>query len=170
MEETHLGWRSGAARWWSSAAWARCPLPALRGEAVLCWSSTLPVPGTVTDRGRPRLAVLRLFSHRWSADAVQSGSVARMAAISFLSLLSPPPLFFPLAFTSRKEGPVLHLTITSPPPPTTTTTLLPSTAACLPGCAVRWRELVPVWSECVNAVRSGTSHSAPASALMLSVS
>lgn len=99
---------------WGSPAVELCnPLPAFRGEAVFCQSSWFPC-ATTADKMRlagrrvERLATLRLFSHRWSTDAVQSGSVARMAVISFLS----PPLFFSSCFYSRREGPVLHFTIT----------------------------------------------------------
>lgn len=68
------------------------------------------------------------------------------------------PTFFPLLL-QQKGG-------ASPPPHHHP----PSTPAHLPRCAVRWRELLSLWSDCVNAVRSGTSHSALAPALMLSVS
>lgn len=83
-----------------------------------------------------------------------------MAAISFLSLFSPH-FFFPPAFTAERRG----QSSTSPSPPPSSSS---STAACLPGRAVRWRERLSFRSECVTAVRSGTSRWAPASALMLS--
>lgn len=62
-----------------------------------------------------------------------------------LFLFFLPTFFFSSCFYSRKEGPVLHLTTPDPP-----------TAACLPGRAVRWRERLSLWSECVTTVRSGT--------------
>lgn len=154
MEETHLSRLNGAAQLWSSAAWicALSPLPAGAPLGMV----TADRRGWQDGGGVPRHAALVLPPLECRCSSVRKRSPY---GCDFLSFSFFCRTFFSSCFNSREEGPVLHLTITPPSPP-----------ACLPGCAVRWRELLSFWSECVNAMRSGTSHSAPASALMLVVS
>lgn len=118
-----------------SQRWSR-PLPELR--------VTIPDNGwriRLAGRRVACLAMLRLFSHRWSADAVQSGSVARMAAISFLSL--PPPHFFFLLLLQQKGG-------ASPPPHHHPPPLQHVCLGVLWGGGSSYRCGVSVWMRCVQ--------------------